>query len=400
VPVWHEKTKQLVADGKLVVLGITQEQHADRCRLFAQWKGIDWPILHDPLNLVGVDVVPLYIAIDEQGVVRDVKPRPNTLAESFVEQTFDPPRGRRPTASNKLPEPKMTRRFADEDRSAKAWRRHADALVLSGKPTFLTEAISAYRHAVKAGRREADAHFRLGVVYRMRYDLPELRQEGDFQKAVDAWRKALRLRPNQYIFRRRIQQYGPRLDKPYPFYDWIAQARKDIKARGETPVPLAAEPVAAELAAASRKFRTTKAAGPEGDPDGRIHRDDKNLIRLETIVVRSSDKKHRAVQVHVAFHPDANQDAHWNNEAEPLRVWIEKPKAKGVKLSRQFAEFANVGTAVSTEPRDLNFEVKLPRKGHKGSATIRGYALYNVCEGKEGKCLFRRQDFEVKIDLK
>ena len=69
MPVWHEATKQLVEDGKLVVLGVVQEQHPDRCRLFAQWKGIDWPILHDVLNLVGPDAVPIYIAIDEHGPV-------------------------------------------------------------------------------------------------------------------------------------------------------------------------------------------------------------------------------------------------------------------------------------------------------------------------------------------
>ena len=59
-------------------------------------------------------------------------------------------------------------------------------------------------------------------------------QAGDFQAAVDHWGAALRLNPNQYIYRRRIQQYGPRLTKPYPFYDWIKQARSDIAARGGT----------------------------------------------------------------------------------------------------------------------------------------------------------------------
>lgn len=55
--------------------------------------------------------------------------------------------------------------------------------------------------------------FRLGVAYRARYD-SLLRQPGDFRKAVEHWERALALDANQYIWRRRIQQYGPRFDKP------------------------------------------------------------------------------------------------------------------------------------------------------------------------------------------
>ena len=68
----------------------------------------------------------------------------------------------------------------------------------------------------------------------MRYDSAH-RREGDFQRAVEAWSRALEIDPNNYIFRRRIQQYGPRLSKPYPFYDWVSRARDEITARGETP---------------------------------------------------------------------------------------------------------------------------------------------------------------------
>jgi len=67
-------------------------------------------------------------------------------------------------------------------------------------------------------------------------------QTQDFEKALKHWQIALDMNPSQYIWRRRIQQYGPRLDKPYSFYDWITQARKDILKRGETPVELNAEP--------------------------------------------------------------------------------------------------------------------------------------------------------------
>ena len=398
MPVWHEATKQLVEDGKLVVLGVVQEQHADRCRLFAQWKGIDWPILHDVLNLVGPDVVPIYIAIDEHGVVRDIKPEPATLAEEFVARTFSPLGKPPPNEPAELPDLRRTGRLADDSRQASNRRAHADALVLSGEAVRLKQAIADYRRVVKSEKKDADAHFRLGVALRKRFDSPD-RQPGDFQSAVDAWQEALRLRPNQYIFRRRIQQYGPRLDKPYPFYGWIHRAREEITARGDEPVPLRAEPVGAELAAGTRGFKRSKDTGPSGDPDGKVNRDEQNLIQLEPVAVRASDKKQRVVQVHIAMRPNASLDAHWNNEAEPLRIWIEKPEGKGLRLSRRFAEFAKPEKDVSEETRSLNFEVQFSKK-HKGEATVKGYALYNVCRGKDGKCLFKRQDFEVALSMK
>ena len=74
--------------GRLVLLGVTQEQHADRCRLFAQWKRFDWPILHDPINLLEAPAVPIVVAIDEHGIVRAVRPRPETFAAEFLDKTF------------------------------------------------------------------------------------------------------------------------------------------------------------------------------------------------------------------------------------------------------------------------------------------------------------------------
>ena len=37
--------------GGLVLLGIAQEQQAGPCRLFAQWKRLNFPIVHDPINV-------------------------------------------------------------------------------------------------------------------------------------------------------------------------------------------------------------------------------------------------------------------------------------------------------------------------------------------------------------
>ena len=40
-----------VDEGELAVVAVTQEQQSDRCRLFAAWQELDYPILHDPINV-------------------------------------------------------------------------------------------------------------------------------------------------------------------------------------------------------------------------------------------------------------------------------------------------------------------------------------------------------------
>jgi hypothetical protein len=312
------------------MVGIVQEQHPHRAALFMQWKRMDWPVLVDALNRLEVAVVPITLLIDEHGVIREVARRPSAeQMEAFLADWAPPaPPPREPARPDLEP--------------------------------------------------------------RRRYDSPR-RRDGDFQAAADAWATALALDPNQYIWRRRIQQYGPRLDKPYPFYDWVAEARAAIEARGETPVALAVEPSGAELARPQRHFDASADAGPGPDPDGRIERDARGYIRVETTVVPHTSSDGTA-RVHLALRPDAALDAHWNNEAEPLVLWLEPPRGWAVSGRRR--ELANPTAAVSTETRRLEFEVT-PGGMAMRPARVRAYLLYNVCEGAAGRCLDRRQDVEI-----
>ena len=70
-----------------MLLGITQEQDPDRCRLLAQWKGFGWPILHDPINIMGSRGVPVLVAIDEHGIVRDTAPRLDRFQADFLNRS-------------------------------------------------------------------------------------------------------------------------------------------------------------------------------------------------------------------------------------------------------------------------------------------------------------------------
>ena len=155
--------------------------------------------------------------------------------------------------------------------------------------------------------------------------------------------------PNQYIWRRRIQQYGPRLDKPYPFYDWVPQARAAITERGETPAELAVEPRGAEFAKPLEQFETREALQEEPDPGGRIHRDEGQFVYAEATVVPPVVKPGETARVHVTMRPNQETKSHWNNEAEELAYWVAPPV--GWEADRQHLTYPIPPEVVSLEPR-------------------------------------------------
>lgn len=371
--------------------GIIPEQHPDRTRLFMQWKQMDWPILIDPLNLLGVTAVPITLLIDEHGIIRYIRPGDDELQE-LLERTYERP-AQAPAVAETPDLENLEKRARDG--SPDALRRYANALVLWGDDASLARAIEAYESVLEAEPGRGADHFRLGVAYRKRYD-SNARRDGDFAKAVEHWGRALDIDPNQYIWRRRIQQYGPRLTKPYPFYDWVHRAREEIAERGELPLPLPVEPGGAEFAHPMDTFHPSGGRGREPDPRGRIHRDEEGLIRVETTIVPSVVSSGQSARIHVSFRPNPEVKAHWNNEVDELVFWIDPPKAW--QVDRRYLTAPLPPEPVSREVRKLELEVKTP-DGFTGSATIRAYALYYVCEDVDGTCLYRRQDIPVRVTV-
>jgi hypothetical protein len=403
VPVWHEGLKKWVKEGKLVLLGIAQEQHPDRCRLLAQWHSFDWPILHDPINIMGLSAVPLFVAIDEQGIVRDTKPRLDTIKTAFIDKSFvaeasdDSPRRLTPAlpAGQASPDFEALRKQAETEPSFAGWRDLGDALAVWGGDGQVNAAIDAYQRAARLDPEQAPVQFRLGVCYRRRYESKQ-RQPGDFQAAIDGWSRALALDPNQYIWRRRIQQYGPRLDKPYAFYDWVNDAEKDIATRGEKPASLTVRPGGAEIAHPLTTFPTNPSAAHSPDPEGRVRRDEQGLIRAEVTVVPGRVRSGQAVRIHVVLRPEVNHKAHWNNEAEPLRLWIDPPE--DWQAVERLLVHSGVKQTVTGEDRALDFEVKAPARA-RGKIRLSAYALYHVCDDAGGQCRFLRLDIPIEVQV-
>lgn len=215
----------------------------------------------------------------------------------------------------------------------------------------------------------------------------------DFRGAVAAWDTALALDPNQYIWRRRIQQYGPRLDKPYPFYDWVPEAEKAIRDRGDTPVSLPVRPGGAEIAGPSKSFPAA-AEAKNPDPDGKVKRVEEGAVRATAVVVPGGVKPGQTVRVHLKLSLDPKAKLHWNNEAEPLRVWLDPPDGWAVSERLIAAEVPKA--EVSHEDRTAEFEVKVP-KDASGDVTVSGFAVFHVCDETGGTCRFVRLDLSVAV---
>lgn len=397
MPGWHEVSKDRYESGELQVVGIIQEQHPDRCQLFMQWKRMDWPVLVDSLNLLQMSAVPVTVAIDEHGIVREEGLRLSSAEEflnGFMAATF-----RAPESDGAVEPPAEWPEAVEpaDSSDAQGWKNFGDLIVRSNEIDRLDEAIAAYRRALEMEPQDGWVQFRLGVALRKRHDSAR-RQEGDFQAAVNHWQAALDIDPNQYIWRRRMQQYGPRLDKPYPFYDWVPQSREEIAARGGTPWELAVEPGRAEFAEPLEKIPQTDAPVDPPDPGGRIHRDHGEFIDLEMVVVPGSIRPGEAARIHVNFQPQKERKAHWNNEQDGLEVWLNEPE--GCRVDGSHRQLTNPSDGVSLEERKVEFEIQCEAEAAVGTRPLGGYALYYVCEDVNGTCLYRRQDFAGSIAVR
>ena len=374
-------------------MGIIQEQHPDRTGLFMQWKQMAWPIMVDSLNLLGVSAVPITIYIDEFGVIRAIRPAIDDLQHLLTQDGPAPPQ----LETSDVAIPNLGRLKRDAHQGApQALRAYGDAAALWGGESGLNDAIEAYQKSLEKEPAHGPTHFRLGVVFRKRYD-SNARQADDFKHAASHWSQALDINPNQYIWRRRIQQYGPRLDKPYSFYDWVTTAREEINARGETPVTLVAEPGGAEFASPARRFESTALTRAEPDPQGRILRDEVGMVSVETTVVPAVIRPGGSARVHIVFRPNEKTKAHWNNEVGDLVVFVSPPP--GWEADNRYLTVSNPPQAVSDEPRRVEFELKSP-SDFTDSATLPAYALYYVCEDINGVCLYRRQDMSIRVAVR
>jgi hypothetical protein len=390
VPGWHDATSQLRESGELDTLGVVIEQHPDRARLFMQWKQFEWPLLWDPFNLLELPAVPITMILDGEGVIRLLQPKLDRAGDvmEFVRNGFEPIE-----TPNVVPSPVPDRSVLvppsvdDPD----VWSDHAVALALWGGPDRMDDAVAASTRGT-AGDSDGRSWFRRGVILRMRHDSKH-RQGSDFAEATDSWTRALDADPANYVWRRRLQQYGPRLAKPYAFYDWIPLARDEISDRGESPVPLAAEPEGAEFSEPSSGEDRVATESP-APPDPRIV-EDTTWIETTVNVVPSRVRPADAVRVHVDLRPGDGTEIHWNNETGPGGFWVEPPA--GWAVDPEFQEIEVPPEATSDERRHIEFEVRVPASASTGPHRFEAQTLYAVCDDETGVCMIRRRSIPITV---
>lgn len=415
MPVWHAKTKELVSKGELAIVGITQEQHPDRCALFAQWQGFEFPILWDPFGLTGLSVVPVLTGIDEAGIVQLVRPHPRKFQEQFLEGFMGKAAGPKATSvpGFRVGRPELPSNWTKEPGQVGVndARRSVSRLLFGGVETATmdSDVLTLEAWAKKSGRPRD--RFHAGVARRLRCDGPSARAK-DFQAAADAWHAALAADPNQYIWRRRIQQWGPRLDKPYAFYDWIPRAILEIKERGEVPRSVAVPLSGSEVANKNQAAPAPVGAATAPDPKGLLARDDGGLVRVETAALLHTGIAGRKMrtppgssQIHVTLRPRGG--AKWSNDTDPPLLWLPVPKGwTAVRSLHSFPRLVD-GEAALTAPLRVDFEVSTPtiplgppKEGEPPTldSTLSGYVVYSICL-PDGTCVFRRQGVEVTIPL-
>lgn len=361
---------------KLVILGVAQEQHSQRTKLYKQWKQYDFPIVQDATTQLNLQGVPVPILIDEHGIVRSIRPWPNQLAK-WMEQSFDEVSV--PTTTSDLSE--IDQKLAEGNRLLHQKNRNIDG------------AIAAFTEALKIDNKNGKALFSLGVAYRMRFDSDD-RDDEDFSKAAKLWSQALAQSPNQYIWRRRIEQYGPRLTKPYPFYDWVKKAETQIRARGEEPSKLTVALTGTEVAKNGKWDKVDKQP-TNPDPDKKIFADEENRLSVSSTTVPAIAAKGQPVRIHLDLSLDG---AFWNDEAEPAKIWIEE-SSSGTPEQRlvEMAVPLKPSAEKSAETRTVDFEFRTAKDqtDHK----VNGYVLFHCCD-QEGVCYYFRKDFTVSINAK
>lgn len=401
VPGWHAVTKSLPAVDELRHIGIVEEQHGERAALFQQWQQLAWPVLVDALNLLDVRNVPSVVAIDEHGIVRLIDPTLDEVRENFLYVEYYNS-GR--DLSPRVPEmpPDLVALAARPAASASEARALGDALMLWGEAGQRVDAVDAYRQALQlalsasttqgvAAEPELGAtYFRLGVALAARHD-SAASVAGDFRSAMQMWTRAVELDPQNSIWRARLEQFGPRVNQPFPFYDWVPVATRAIRARHEEPLPLSASFTNAELAQPSLA-RAVVEAPTEPDLHGRIVRDSHLVVEVDSAFAPARLERGGSVRLHLELRPSAQARVSWNDENCPVQVWLQPPAGCTLSAALLIAPVAGATRRVEADltwPNDL---LELPP-----ADAITGYALYTVKRVDTDSSLYLRQDFTIAL---
>lgn len=281
---WKSFAEKIEGDDTTVFVGVIHELHRDRGELFVRWKKIEFPVYHDPMNFICAPRVNRAVCIDADGLVRVIAKSPVMVTDRFIEKKFEPISNAVRLPKVKPPDPRVTKRTAGEGHRPLEIIQHGDALMYSGHPVEMNEAIRTYRKAFEIAEPNAAAAFRLGSAYRLRFDSGN-RQPGDWAKSCEALQIAAALAPRNDIYTAHVRQLGITTDKQASAYGWIADARQSLGGAAR----LNPEPLAIEMAGPASAFEA--GAAPSTSPP-KIE-SVAGVISVEHAVVYALSKEHR-----------------------------------------------------------------------------------------------------------
>jgi hypothetical protein len=330
--------------------------------LFLQWQKLEFPVLMDPLNILGVKAVPITLLVDEHGMIRYRNPKQADLT-TFLETSYQQDKEELPHELRPFEKEALAALHSNDKKKIK------DAIAFLARNDFSED--------------NPERAFYAGVLFRCLFD--HHKEPGAFQDAVDCWSSALRKLPTQYIWRRRIQQYGPRLDKPYPFYNWIETAQRELAERGETPIELTIEPTTSEVAQPLAK---------EENPSPREFTDLANklpnehkLLKITATLIPHTDRMNRK-RLHLQLTPQ--KGSHWTSDAQEVELWLRPGQGQPLFLSQE-ASLLPDDQETSPETRTLEADCDLGLL--EGGQLI---LFYSLCETDNGICRFLKTEWSFE----
>jgi hypothetical protein len=121
------------------------------------------------------------------------------------------------------------------------------------------------------------------------------------------------------------------------------------------------------------------------------------LIAATVNVVPREVPPNGTARVRIELFPIVARKAHWNNEAEPMVLWVEPPS--GWSVERQLWRLTQPAEPVSNEARVIEVELGAPADARAGLSRGSVYAVYYVCEDLRGTCALRRKDISFAVRL-
>ena len=135
------------------------------------------------------------------------------------------------------------------------------------------------------------------------------------------------------------------------------------------------EPEGSELAPPAKRSATGQTViNKTRDPHGRLHRDKKGMIDIESVVTPARVKPGHRVRVRVTFRPNEKTRPYWNNEADDLAVWVDLPK--GSTMTDGQLGFPNPAEPETREVRAVEFEIMTAEDSEAGTLDVPIHAAY------------------------